>query len=98
MFYVFATVYGFAHGGFFALVSPLVAGLFGTRSHGLIFGIVIFSSTIGGAIGPILAGHIFDVTMSYQTVFYILAALSITALILTASLKPVRQASSRVRF
>jgi MFS family permease len=98
MFYVFATLYGFAHGGFFALVSPLVAGFFGTRSHGLIFGIVIFSSTIGGAIGPILAGHIFDVTRSYQTVFYILAALSITALILTASLKPVPQAVSRVRF
>ena len=98
MFYVFATVYGFAHGGFFALVSPLVAGLFGTRSHGLIFGIVIFSSTIGGAIGPILAGYIFDVTRSYQSVFYILAALSITALILTASLKPVPQVSNRVRF
>lgn len=98
MFYVFASLYGFAHGGFFALGSPLVAGLFGTRSHGLIFGIVIFSSTIGGALGPILAGHIFDVTMSYRAIFYILAALSITGLILTASLKPVLQESSRIRF
>jgi MFS family permease len=89
MFYVFAALYGFAHGGFFALGSPLVAGLFGTRSHGLIFGIVIFSSTIGGAIGPILAGYLFDVTKSYQTVFYILVALSVTGFILTASLKPV---------
>jgi MFS family permease len=90
MFYVFAAFYGFAHGGFFALGSPLVAGLFGTRSHGLIFGIAIFSSTIGGAIGPILAGHIFDVTKSYQIVFFILAALSIIGLILTASLKSIR--------
>ena len=97
MFYVFAALYGFAHGGFFALGSPLVAGLFGTRSHGLIFGIVIFSSTLGGAIGPILAGHIFDVTTSYQPVFYILAALSIIGLILTASLKPVHQACSHIR-
>jgi MFS family permease len=91
MFYVFAAFYGFAHGGFFALGSPLVAGLFGTRSHGLIFGISIFSSTIGGAIGPILAGYIFDVTKSYQIVFIILAALSIIGLILTASLKPIRR-------
>jgi MFS family permease len=98
MFYVFATLHGFAHGGFFALGSPIVAGLFGTRSHGLIFGIVIFCSTIGGAIGPILAGHIFDVTRSYQIVFYVLAALSIMALILTSSLKPVHRAYSRVRF
>jgi MFS family permease len=98
MFYVFAAFYGFAHGGFFALGSPLVAGLFGTRSHGLIFGIVIFSSTIGGAIGPILAGHIFDVTTSYQIVFYILAALSIIGLILAASLKPVHQEAGVIRF
>jgi MFS family permease len=98
MFYVFAAFYGFAHGGFFAVGSPLVAGLFGTRSHGLIFGIAIFSSMIGGAIGPILAGHIFDVTMSYQIVFYILAALSIIALILTASLNPVHQEVGIVKF
>lgn len=91
MFYVFAALYGFAHGGFFAVGSPLVAGLFGTRSHGLIFGIAIFSSTIGGAIGPTLAGHIFDMTTSYQIVFFVLAALSILGLILTASLKPIRQ-------
>ena len=91
MFYVFAALYGFAHGGFFALGSPLVASLFGTRSHGLIFGIAIFSSTIGGAMGPILAGHLFDVTRSYQIVFFVLAALSIIGLILTASLKPIRQ-------
>jgi len=89
MFYVFAALYGFAHGGFFALNSPLVARLFGTRSHGLIFGIVIFSSTIGGAIGPVMAGHIFDVTRSYQIVFLILAVLCAMGLALTASLKPI---------
>jgi MFS family permease len=90
MFYLFAAAYGFAHGGFFALASPLLAGLFGTRSHGLIFGIVIFCSTIGGAIGPLMAGYFFDVTKSYMIVFLILAAMSIIGLILTLSLKPIR--------
>jgi len=89
MFYLFAAVYGFAHGGFFSLVSPLVAKLFGTKSHGLLFGIVIFSSTIGGAIGPFLAGYIFDMTSSYQSVFLSLAVLSTIAMGLTASLKPL---------
>lgn len=98
MFYVFAAFYGFAHGGFFAVGSPLVAGLFGTRSHGLIFGIAIFSSMIGGAIGPILAGHIFDMTKSYQIVFFVLAALSILGLILTASLKPIRKEDDAIKF
>jgi len=89
MFYVFAVIYGFAHGGFFTLVSPLVARLFGTRSHGLLFGIVIFSSTLGGAIGPFMAGYIFDITQSYKISFLILAVLCIIALILTAFLKPI---------
>jgi MFS family permease len=91
MFYLFATVYGFAHGGFFSLVSPLIAKFFGTKSHGLLFGIVIFSSTIGGAIGPFMAGYIFDVTASYKIVFIILVILCTIALALTASLKPLIQ-------
>jgi len=91
MFYVFATIYGFAHGGFFSLVSPLIASQFGTKSHGLLFGIVIFSSTLGGATGPFMAGYIFDVTHSYKLVFLILAVLCIIALALTASLRPPLQ-------
>ncbi len=91
MFYLFAAVYGFAHGGFFSLVSPLIAKFFGTKSHGLLFGIVIFSSTIGGAIGPFMAGYIFDVTASYKVVFLILVILCTIALALTASLKPLVQ-------
>ncbi len=89
MFYLFAIIYGFAHGGFFSLVSPLIAKLFGTRSHGLLYGIIIFSSTIGGAIGPFMAGYIFDSTRSYKTVFLILTVLCIIAIALTASLKPL---------
>jgi MFS family permease len=88
MFYIFALAYGFAHGGFFSLVSPLVARLFGTVSHGLLFGIVIFSSTVGGAIGPFMAGYMFDHTHSYKIVFLILAAFCTIALVLTASLPP----------
>lgn len=89
MFYLFATIYGFAHGGFFALISPLVAKFFGTRSHGLLLGIVIFSSTVGGAIGPLTAGYIFDVTASYKLIFSILAVMSAIAIGLTSTLKPL---------
>lgn len=95
MFYVFAALYGFAHGGFFSLVSPLIARLFGTRSHGLLFGIVIFCSTIGGALGPFMAGYIFDLTSSYKIVFLTLAVLVIIALALTASLKPLLRDENR---
>lgn len=89
MLYLFAAIYGFAHGGFFTLLSPLVAELFGLSSHGAIFGTVYFAGTIGGAIGPLLAGRIFDVTGNYQLAFLISAVVSGIALILALLLRPV---------
>jgi MFS family permease len=74
---LFVVVYGFCHGGFYALVSPTVAEFFGTHSHGAIFGIVIFCSSIGGAIGPLVTGYIFDITDSYNTAFLLALALSV---------------------
>lgn len=86
MLYLFTGVYGFAHGGFFALTSPLVAELSGTKSHGVIFGIVLFFATIGGAIGPIVTGIIFDATLSYQLAFLILVVVSVIGFTLSVFL------------
>jgi len=89
MLFVFAVVYAVAHGGFYTVISPMVAELFGISSHGVLFGIVVFSGTVGGAIGPVLAGQIFDVIHSYQLVLFILAGFAIAGLILTSLLRPV---------
>jgi len=88
--YLFAAIYGFPHGGFFALVSPLVAELFGTRSHGVIFGTVLFISQIGGAIGPAVTGYIFDITRSYQLAFLILLVAGVVGFMLSILLRPIR--------
>ena len=90
MFYVFAAIYGFAHGAIFALISPMVAELFGLSSHGIILGTVMFSGTIGGAIGPVMVGYIFDITNSYQPGFLILLIASIVALTLINIIKTTR--------
>ena len=89
MLYLFAAVYGFSHGGFFTLISPLIAGLFGTRSQGSLLGIVIFSGTIGGSIGMTLSGYIFDVTGSYAIAFIILLGLVIFGLVNMLLIKPM---------
>ncbi len=68
MLYLFAAVYGIAHGGFFTAISPMVAEFFGISAHGYLFGIVVFNGTVGGSIGPFLAGYIFDVTTQYRPV------------------------------
>ncbi len=93
MLYLFAVVYGFAHGGLFTVFSPIVAEYFGVRSHGILFGIVAFAGTVGGAIGPLLAGYIFDITGSYNLAFWISTAVGAIGLGLILSLKqtPNRQ-------
>ncbi len=88
MLYFFAAVYGIALGGIFTVISPIVAELFGIRSHGVFFGIVAFSGTVGGAIGPVLAGFVFDVTRSYHLIFLVLIGLASVSLLLTFLLKP----------
>ena len=90
MLYAFAAIYGIAHGGIFTVISPLVAELFGIRSHGALFGIVAFGGTVGGAIGPLLAGLVFDLTRSYHLIFMALIGLASISLLLALLLKPAR--------
>ena len=90
------TVYGFAHGGLFTVVSPTVAEFFGTRAHGAIFGGIVFFGTIGAAIGPVVAGRIFDVTGSYDYAFGGLAVMGAVGLALALTL-PRRRAAPLAR-
>lgn len=88
--YVFAGIYGLAHGGFFTVISPIVAELFGTASHGALFGLVVFFGTTGGAAGPILTGFLFDGTGSYSLPFRLFLGVSALGLLMLSLLKPVR--------
>ncbi|MGI9419760.1 MAG: MFS transporter [Geminicoccaceae bacterium] len=85
---LFAAValYGFGHGGLFTIVAPTIAQFFGTRAVGAIFGAIVFFGTIGGAIGPLLAGRMFDVTGSYDPAFMTLAGMAGFGLVLVLSL------------
>ena len=90
---LFAAValYGFAHGGLFTVVAPTVAEFFGTRTHGAIFGGIVFFGTLGAAVGPVLAGWIFDVTGSYEYAFTGLAVMGAIGLVLVISLPRRRE-------
>jgi len=89
MFYLFAVVFGLArHAGF--LSASLVAELFGLKAHGLIYGVINFSSSLGAAIGPFLAGYIFDITDSYMLAFLSCGTLGIVAAILASFLRTTR--------
>jgi len=89
MLYLFTAIFGFGFGGSDTLFTPMTAKLFGLVSLGVISGALVFGFTIGGAIGPVLAGYIFDVTGSYQLAFLICIAVSIIGIILVLLLKPI---------
>ena len=79
--------YGISHGGFFTIASPSVADFFGTRIHGTIFGLIIFFGTLGGTIGPVVTGIIFDQTKSYSIAFLLLSSTAAFGIFLTSQLK-----------
>lgn len=86
--YLFAVIFGLAYGGLAAMESPIVAELFGLSSHGVIMGVASFGFTAGGAVGPVVAGRIFDVSGSYQIAFLICALVGISGIILAWVLRP----------
>jgi MFS family permease len=81
-FLVFALFFGFGQGAISSAQAPIVAELFGLKSHGLIFGCVGFGAMLGGTIGPVLMGYLFDVTASYQIAFIVCTSLAVIGVFL----------------
>ena len=88
MLYLFGVVFGLGVGSIVAPVSPLTAQAFGLRSHGVILGTACFGGTVGGLISPVLVGHIFDITGSYQLAFVVCLVVSVAGIISIWLLKP----------
>ncbi len=96
MLFLFAIIFGCAYGGMGASESPLIAWLFGLRSHGLIFGVFGLGFTVGASVGPLLTGYIFDLTLNYQAAFWVCGAVSIVGLILSTVLRPPRRQEIKI--
>jgi len=89
-FYIFAVLYGLAHGGCFALLAPMLSHLFGLGSLGSIMGVIVLCGAPGGLIGPVATGWIFDTTGSYNTAFLIMSILCLIGVLLIFLLKPMK--------
>jgi MFS family permease len=93
MLLLFALVFGFGHGGIATMESPITAKVFGLRAHGVILGLVFFCDTVGGAIGPFLAGYIHDMTSSYRLAFQVCAVLGLMNVIAICLIRPLPKRS-----
>jgi MFS family permease len=91
MLYLFAIVFGIGIGGVGTSESPLIARLFGLSSHGLIYGVIGLSWTLGGAIGPFVTGYMCDIFQNYQLAFLLCAVIGIIGIILLLMLRPTKK-------
>ena len=83
-FYLFSIISGFSWGNI-ALFPAIVAGWFGTKFHGSIYGAFEIGFGIAAGIAPLLAGYIFDTRGSYELAIIIMA----TALFIAVGLSCV---------
>jgi MFS family permease len=84
---VFMIIYGVAFGSGLAQTAPMVAKLFGTRSLGLLLGIITFAQTIGSGLGSYIPGFIYDINKNYFWAFIICGILCSLAVIAALWLK-----------
>ncbi len=76
---LFAAGIGMLWLGTVPLTSGLVAQIFGMRYMATLFGFVFFSHQLGSFLGAWLGGYVFDITGSYDLVWWIAVALGIAA-------------------
>ena len=85
----FLVLMGIGYGGSNALLPLLGRAHFGRTNFGSIYGIMEGIGTIGGIIGPALAGWAYDNWGSYQIIWFLLAGLAVVAIIAVFTIAPV---------
>ncbi|MCX5909400.1 MAG: MFS transporter [Deltaproteobacteria bacterium] len=92
--YLFAGIFGFGYGGTGPQIPVLAAQLFGLSALGAIFGALLFSGQLGGAIGPLLGGRMFDLTQSYHSAFSLGGLAVMISVLLLYFVKPPKAKNS----
>ncbi|MEE9274594.1 MAG: MFS transporter [bacterium] len=89
--YSFALVYGLGLGGMSACYSALSGDCFEGPSFGVIMGFMEISYALGGVIGPLFAGFMFDTTGSYFIPFSLIIASMIACIFISLWLQGITE-------
>lgn len=81
--YSVALLFGLAYGGWVMIYPVITSRLFGTKNSGAILGALGTVAGIGGALGPYVAGHLYDLTGIYDLAFLISGLLMLAAFTLS---------------
>lgn len=91
-----AIVFGVSYGGGVALLPPLCGDLFGRAHVASVVGTIFALAGSPAAVGPYLAGWLYDTTGGYTSAFAVSAGLNVAALALTAVFAIRQRAAHRV--
>jgi MFS family permease len=81
--FLFAVIFGFGYGSLAPMMPILAADRFGRHVMGSVYGLLTFLIGMGGAVGPILGGLIYDAIGSYAHVWQLnMVVLAIGALVI----------------
>ncbi len=97
MLYAFAVLWGFSAGGMGSVHTPIIAELFGIKSLGAIFGICGLGVMIGGSVGPVIIGFLFDIQGSYRIALIACAAFAAAGIVLNLWLTQYKKHISRLK-
>lgn len=93
--YLFSIAFGIGYGGLVSTQSPIIADLFGIKSHGIILGVIVSVVTLGSAAGPVIAGAVYDASGSYHAAFGICVGFAVLGILLILFLKPLDTGGSK---
>jgi len=86
----YVVVYGLTVGGGMVLAPLIVGECFGVKAMGAIFGVLAIAAVVGGAIGPLLAGAVFDARGTYYPAFVVFTACEAAAALAISQARPPR--------
>ncbi len=87
--FCFAIISGLSMSGKAALWPLIVSDCFGRRAYSTVMGFLIIFYTVGSAVGPPIAGYLYDTTGSYHSLFVLsIAAFAVSGVLMAVGAKP----------
>ena len=91
--FLYLIFFALALGGGVTLRGAMLSEYFGRASFGKALGIIMGISSIGGIMGPILAGWTFDTMGTYQLIWLIFCGLTVISISVILMLRPATNSS-----
>jgi len=86
--YIYAALFGISYGALVVALPTFVGGYYGRTYYAQILGMIFPLGTVAEAVGPVLAGAIYDATATYTLAFALVAAFSSVGLVCAVLARP----------